>query len=78
VARVERAVLGRLALPVDDISRRQNQTSPHARAETGLLLIRLLLHHSRIPTSLPHFIGRVFASRLYSAAVLTLICAMNR
>ena len=56
VARKKRAVLGRPALPMDDVSCRQLS----------------------IPSLLPHFMESPVATRLYSAALLTLACDMNR
>lgn len=78
VTRMHRAMRGRLALPVDDVSCRQIRP-PHERApaETHLLP----------PTSSPLELGpvitalhkNVIASALYySAALLTPTCALKR
>jgi len=64
VTRIHRAVRGRLALPMNDVSCRQIRP-PSPCARNRFVTDRELLHHSGTAPSLPDVMGAVIASRLY-------------
>src|SRR2546428_12851246 len=75
---MESTMLRRVALPVDDVSRRQVHPPPMRAADTVPVRVVELLDHQEQAPSLLRFIAQLVASRLYFAASLTGVWALNR